>query len=111
MHFISVFQLPVQPVISADIIRRPTSIAFTWNAPSSGGTVDSYTVQYSASVRGCNVQSQGGPISINSTQRNFTITGLEEDSDVSVIITAVNIRGSTSAPVFTTSTTIAGMLI
>ncbi len=64
---------------------------------------------YSASVRGCNVQSQtGGPTPTSS--RSFTINDLEEDSIVSVIITAVNNRGSTPA-VITTSTTIAGMLI
>ncbi len=73
--------------------------------------MDSYTVQYSASVRGCSLPLQTGGLTSTGTQRSIAINGLEEDSDVSVTITAVNIRGSTSASVFTTSTTTAGMLI
>ena len=70
--------------------------------------MDSYTVQYSASVRGCNVQPQtGGPTSTG-TQRSYTITGLQEDSDVTVTVSAVNIRGTASTMV-TTSTLTASM--
>ncbi len=99
-------KLPAAPDVQADIIQRPTSISLSWTQPSSGSYVDSYTVQYSASVRGCNPPSQkSGNTSINSTLRNFTITGLEEDSDVSVTIAAVNIRGSNSALVTTNTLT------
>ncbi len=100
-------QLPAPPVVSTS--RGPRSITLTWTQPSSGGTVDSYTVQYNASVRGCNPPSQKiGNTSINGTLRMFEITNLEEDSDVSVTIMAVNIRGSSSAMV-TTNTLTASM--
>ena len=72
--------------------------------------MDSYTVQYSASVRGCTgVQpTQGGPITISGTSTMFTIPNLEEDSDVSGTVSAVNIRGTTPAT-FNTRTTSASM--
>ena len=68
--------------------------------------MDSYTVQYSARVRGCSgvPPTQGGPI-INSTLRMFTITGLEEDSEVSGTITAINMHGRMVAEFITTTTT------
>ena len=69
--------------------------------------MDSYTVQYSATVKGCNIRSHGGPTSTGGTQRSYTITGLQEDSDVTVTVTAINIGGSSSRTL-QTSTTIAG---
>ncbi len=67
--------------------------------------MDSYTVQYSASVRGCSdvPPTQGSPMTISSTLRRFEIINLKEDSEVSGTIAAVNIRETASAP-FTTST-------
>ena len=63
--------------------------------------MDSYTVQYTATMRASNIQSQGGPISLPGTQRNFTISDLEENTDVIATITATNIRGSYSAEIIT----------
>ena len=72
--------------------------------------MDSYTVQYSARVRGCS----GVPTlnrlqaDISRNERSFVINNLEEDSDVSVTLRAVNIRGTNSAA-FNTRTTTASM--
>ena len=61
--------------------------------------MDSYILEYNATVRGCVdiPPTQGGPIIINSTLRMFELTDLEEDSDIAGTITAVNIRGRSSS--------------
>ncbi len=100
----NVVQQPAAPDVNAQIINGPTSINLTWTQPLSGGNVDSYTVQYNASVRNCSVELVG-PMTISSTVRRFEITNLKEDSEVSVIITAINIRGSNSTLVNTNTLT------
>ena len=67
--------------------------------------MEDYTVQYSASVRGCSdvPPAERVPMTISGTLRRFEITNLEEDSEVSGNITAINIRGRMLAS-FTTST-------
>ena len=84
-------------------IPGATSITLSWTQPS-GGIVDSYTVQYSASVRGCSdvPPTQGGPTTISSTLRMYEITNLKEDSDISGTIAAVT--GGSASTSFTTST-------
>ena len=70
--------------------------------------MDSYTLQWTATVRGCGIQSQGGPTTRSNSERSFVISDLEEDSDVSGIVRATNSGGSDSAS-FNTSTLTASM--
>ena len=98
--------LPTRPIMSTT--QGTTTISLSWTQPSAGGTVDSYAVQYSASVRGCSDVPILSDMTIGITMRSHTITSLNESSDVSGTITAVNIRGSTSAT-FTTNTFTASM--
>ena len=70
--------------------------------------MDGYTVQWTATVRGCGIQSQGGPIPRSSSERSFVISDLEEDSDVSGSVRANNPGGSVSDS-FNTSTLTASM--
>ena len=93
--------LPGQPGVSTS--SDATSVTVSWTPPSSGGVVDSYTLQYRVTVRGCGPPSQTISQSFTSEQRNDVINSLQEGSDVSGSISAVNIRGSTSAT-FATST-------
>lgn len=67
--------------------------------------MDNYTVQYSAHVLNCSDEAptQSGMMTINSNMRIYEITNLEEESDVSITITAINIRGNSTAA-FTTTT-------
>ena len=93
--------VPEQPVTS--ITGRGTRhITISWSQPS-GSFVDVYNVEYNASVRNCSHR----PPATNSTMtsmKNFNITGLEEDSAVTVSITAANIGGSARPMNITTST-------
>ena len=70
--------------------------------------MDDYTVQYNASIRDCkSVPSlTTGSSTIGREERMFEITDLEENSDVSVTLAAVNIVGSSSASVTTTTHTV-----
>ena len=70
--------------------------------------MDNYTVQWTATVRGCGIQSQGGPTNRSSSERSFNISDLEEDSYVSGTVRAHNPGGSVSAS-FSTSTLTASM--
>ena len=70
--------------------------------------MDSYTVQWIATVRGCTTQPQSGTTTRSSSERSFVISDLEEDSDVSVAVSANNPGGSVSAS-FSTSTLTASM--
>ena len=71
--------------------------------------MESYSVQYTATVRGCNLPSQSRTITIDSTERSFPISRLEENSDVSGSVAAVNIRGRNTAS-FSTNTFTASVL-
>ena len=72
--------------------------------------MDSYILQWTATVRGCGIQSQGGPTTRSGSERSFVISNLEEDSTLSVTITALNIRGSASVA-YNTNTYIASELL
>ena len=70
--------------------------------------MDSYTVQWNATVRECDIQSQGGPTTRSSSERSFAINGLEEDSDVLGTVSANNPGVCVSAS-FSTSTLTSSM--
>ena len=72
--------------------------------------MDSYSVEYTATVKRCNRPSQSRTMTIDSTERSFPIKGLEEDSIVSGSVTAVNIRGRRPAS-FSTGTFTASVLL
>ena len=69
-----------------------------WTQPAAGGTVDSYTLEYSASVIGCSdVQPREGNVTINGSQTRFDISNLQDNSNVLGTVSAVNNEGSRSA--------------
>ena len=71
--------------------------------------MDSYTVQYSATVIDCSdILPSNATIHLDSTTTLFVITGLEENNIVMGNVTAVNIGGTASAN-FTTNTITASM--
>ena len=79
------------------ISQGTRSITLSWTQ-SSEDIVDSYTVQYSASVRGCSdVPVMMNTMTLGSTTTMFEITGLEEDGIIMGTVDAVNIGGSVSA--------------
>ena len=70
-----------------------TTIALSWTQ--SGSSVDSYTVFYNYTIRRCGSgrRMSGSEEISDGNTRNFTLTGLEEDSDYTVILTAPNTTG------------------
>ena len=85
---------------------QSTTITLTWSQ-TPGDVVDSYQISYSFTIRGC-----GTPVndvaSAPGSSREYTLTGLEENSDFIISITAMN--GAESSPPATTTarTAIAG---
>ena len=79
---------------------QSTSITLTWSQ-SPGDVVDFYQISYSFTIRGCE-EVEGDNVS--TSFREYTLTGLEENSDVTISITAMNGAGN-SPPANTTAKT------
>ena len=97
-----------------------TSISLTWAHPQGGEAVDGYEITYTFQINECVREGNTAPVSPtmvilnNGPQRSYTImnssdTLVEEDSDYTITITAVNSVGR-SAPsnIASTSTAQAG---
>ena len=74
--------------------------------------MDSYTVSYNYIIRRCG----SGPVSgseeiSDGNARNFTLTGLEEDSDYTITLTAISVAGQFTSNQITTTSTTAGLYI
>ena len=85
-----------------------TTIALSWTQ--SGGSVDSYIVSYTYTIRRCG----SGPVSgseviSDGNARSFTLTGLEEDSDYTITLTAISAAGQHVSNQVTTTTDTAGI--
>ena len=73
------------------------SFTLTWTQPPGGGTVESYTIEYNSTVRGCNdIPPIQHGISVSGADRAIGITNLEENSDIFGTISAINMIGRTS---------------
>ena len=94
-----------------------TSINLTWMQPQ-GDLVDSFEINYSYTISQCD--SDGGafpPVKItvsNGTQRSYTImnsptTPVEEDSEFTISLTAINNGTSSSSARVQATTEMAGM--
>ena len=81
----------------------PTSITLTWSqAP--GEVIDSYEIIYSFTVNNCSLRGDNVMRSVSGSLRQHNLTGLQEDSEHTIRITARNGAGP-SAPAQTTATT------
>ena len=71
--------------------QSPTSIILTWTQPE-GKVVDSYEVSFSyqGPCSGCN---HTDTTTVNGTTRQYTLTGLQEFSNYTVTVVAVNDAG------------------
>ena len=98
--------LVVAPVLM-DTTATSTTIALSWTQ--SGSSVDSYTVSYTYTIRRCG----SGPVSESEeisagNARSFTLTGLEEDSDYTITLTAISAAGRLPSNQISTTTATAG---
>ena len=93
----------VTPVLM-DATATSTTIALSWTQ--SGSSVDSYTVSYNYTIRRCGSSPVSGSEEISDgNARSFTLTGLEEDSDYTITLTAISAAGQLTSNQITTTTT------
>ncbi len=90
--------IPSSPLIST-LQTSSTSITITWTQ-TTGDVVDSYTISYSFMVIGCGgVSGSTGTnniMGIDGSTRMYTLSGVEEYTEFTITLTAVNGAGSTS---------------
>ena len=96
---------PSSPVVMATS-PQSTNISLTWSQ-SLGDMVDSYQISYSFTIRGCG---EVGGDNVSTSSREYTLTGLEENSDVTIYITAMNGAGSSPPANITVKTLTDGRL-
>ena len=97
----------VAPVLM-DATATSTTIAFSWTQ--SGSSVDNYTVSYTYTIRQCGL----GPMSkieeiSDGNARSFNLNDLEEDSDYTITLTAINSAGQLTSNQISTTTKSAGL--
>ena len=104
-----IVSLVVAPVLM-DATATSTTIALSWTQ--SGSSVDSYTVSYNYTIRRCGLGPVSGSVEISDgNARSFTLTGLEEDSNYTITLTAISAAGQLTSNQVTTTTDTAGLYI
>ena len=104
MHYMVILWYSGPPSSPTMLTTSPQSISITltWSQ-SPGNVVDSYQISYSFTIRGCGVE--GGNVStVTGSSREYTLTGLEENSDFTISITAMNGAGSSPPATIITRT-------
>ena len=103
--------MPSAPTI---IFTTPssTSISIIWTQPDED-VVDSYTISYSSSVTGCTGVAGGigsdKVTGISGSERTHSLTSLEENTQYSITISAVNGAGTSAmSPMTITNTPVTG---
>ena len=99
-HFLRVeilfsYPVPGQPTLNAGSTTA-TSISISWSVPS-GFVVTSFLVQWQRNTAiGCPDEDQDSTTIMDGSLTTYDITGLEEDSEYSVTVTASNTVGSSA---------------
>ena len=91
------FFLVVAPALT-EISATSTTISLSWEQ--GGHPVDRYRVSYTYTIRECRSEPVTGGVEIeDGNVTSFTLTGLEEDSDYTIELTAIRRnRYATSSP-------------
>ena len=85
-----------------------TTISLSWTQ--SGSSVDRYTVSYNYTIRGCGSGPVSGSVEISDgNARSFTLTGLEEDTDYNITLTALRRNRQVNSNTISTTTSTAGL--
>ena len=82
---------PAVPTITMVVSQSPTSITLTWTQPA-GDVVDSYEVSFSHQGP-CSGFNHTNTTTVNGTTRQYTLIGLQEFSNYTVTVVAVNDAG------------------
>ena len=94
-----------------DATATSTTIALSWTQ--SGSSVDNYTLFYTYTIRRCG----SGPVMSGSevigdgNGMSFTLTGLEDDSNYTITLTAISVAGQLTSNEISATTDTAGMVI
>jgi len=67
-------------------------------------TIDNFYLNYSYEINNCSNYSGSGNITIGSISREWFILGLEEDSQISISLVAVNMAGRSALAKLQTAT-------
>ena len=95
--------MPFAVVSSTTATTISISISLSWSVPN--GSVDSYEVIWERDTPGeCPDEEEGS----STITTSYTITGLEEDSSYTIIVTATNAAGSVASDPVTGMTGEAG---
>ena len=81
----------VAPVVSVGF-TTPTTIPLTWT--SAGSQVDSYEVTWERDTSGECTDVDENSATISGSSTSHTISGLQEDSNYTITVTATNTAGS-----------------
>ena len=93
--------MPPGQVKSLQIVTTPTAtiLDFTWEV---SGYIDQLNVTYNYTVKECLKTSAGGPFDViisNGSVRSHTLRDLNEDSNYTITVKAINTAGSTVATI------------
>ena len=81
------------PVLAPPTSITATTMSLSWTQP--GSAVDSYTVSYTYTIRQCGSGVMPGSQQItDGNARSFVLSGLEEDSDYTIALTANSAMGT-----------------
>ena len=115
-HYVSAETPPSPPMNLRVTATTATSIAVTWEHP--GGLVDRYELTYRYIINECGNNMRDPPVivTLNSSQSSYTIengpsTPVEEDSDYSISLVAINSAGRSSSDSDLATTPEAGMIL
>ena len=102
---------PYTPTLVEATAAAPTSIVLTWTHPPMD-MVDSFLIAYSFTIRDCDSDEAGmSPWwVVSGDTRNFSLTGLEENSDFVLSILARNSAGDSEVSQTTATTALASKL-
>ena len=112
VHFTSLhctLTAPGQPTVVMVNSITPTTISLFWTA--ANGIVDSYEVMWERDTSGECPDVDEGSTTITGSSTSYTISGLQEDSNYTITVTATNAAGSTVSDSATRTTSEAGKLL
>ena len=84
--------------------RTDTTLQITWTV-SADIHIDRFEATYNYTVNRCSDKGQQRTDNIANSTRSHTLTGLNEDSNYSITVTAINNEGSANATVFANTMT------
>ena len=104
----SVFLL-APPVLNPPTAVTATTLSLNWTQP--GSAVDSYTVSYTYTIRGCGLGPISGSVEIsNGNARSVMLNNLEEESVYSITLTAYRRNLQLNSNVVMATTISAGIM-